>query len=70
MATSANAMVGPAPRSADRPSSVKITAIHDEHRELFDTPRIHRHLQAEGVLVGRKRVEYLMCEAGIRELQG
>lgn len=58
----------PPRRSADRALSVKIRAVHDEHRQVYGSPRIHRHLRSEGILVGRKRVERLMREAGIRVL--
>jgi hypothetical protein len=58
----------PPRRSADRALSVKIKAVHDEHRQVYGSPRIHRQLRSEGVLVSRKRVERLMREAGIRVL--
>lgn len=57
---------GDSPRhSSDRALSVKIKAIHDQHRQVYGSPRIHQQLRAEGVRVGRKRVERLMREAGI-----
>jgi transposase InsO family protein len=58
----------PPRRSADRALSVKIKAVHDEDRQVYGSPRIHRQLRSEGVLVRRKRVERLMREAGIRVL--
>ena len=58
----------PPRRAADRALSVQIRAVHDHHRQVYGSPRIHRQLRAEGILVGRKRVERLMREAGIRVL--
>ena len=58
----------PPRRSADRALSVKIKAVHDQHRQVYGSPRIHRQWRSEGVLVSRKRVERLMGEADIRVL--
>lgn len=58
----------PPRKSSDRALSVKIKAVHDAHRQVYGSPRIHRHLRTEGIRVGRKRVERLMREAGIRVL--
>ena len=58
----------PPRRSSDRALTVLILAVHDQHRRVYGSPRIHRHLQATGTLVGRKRVERLMREAGLRVL--
>ena len=55
----------PPRRSSDRALSVKIKAIHEQHRQVYGSPRIHRQLRTEGVRVSRKRVERLMREAGI-----
>ena len=52
--------------SADRALTVKIAAIHHEQRKTYGSPRIHRELRHQGTLVGRKRVERLMRQAGIR----
>ena len=44
----------------------RIRAIHKDHRGVYGSPRIHADLRlADGVRVGRKRVERLMREAGI-----
>jgi putative transposase len=58
----------PPRRAADRALSVQIRTVHDQHRQVYGSPRVHRQLRAEGILVGRKRVERLMREAGIRVL--
>jgi putative transposase len=56
-----------APRkSADRALTVKIRAVHEEHRQVYGSPRVHRQLRQEGTRVSRKRVERLMHQAGIR----
>jgi putative transposase len=48
----------------------KIRAIHETHRGVYGSPRIHADLRlAHGVRVGRKRVERLMREARISGLQ-
>jgi putative transposase len=48
----------------------KIRAIHEAHRGVYGSPRIHADLRlAHGVRVGRKRVERLMRAAGISGLQ-
>jgi putative transposase len=48
----------------------RIREIHKENREVYGSPRIHAELRlADGVLVGRKRVERLMRAAGISGLQ-
>jgi putative transposase len=47
----------------------RIGAIHRENRGVYGSPRIHAELRlADGVRVGRKRVERLMREAGISGL--
>jgi putative transposase len=44
----------------------RIGAIHRTHRRVYGSPRIHAELRmANGVRVGRKRVERLMRQAGI-----
>jgi transposase InsO family protein len=58
----------PPRKSSDRALAVTIKAVHDAHRQVYGSPRIHRHLRTEGIRVGRKRVERLMREAGIRVL--
>ena len=47
----------------------RIGAIHRENRGVYGSPRIHAELRlADGVRVGRKRVERLMRQAGISGL--
>jgi putative transposase len=44
----------------------RIVEIHGAHRKVYGSPRIHAELRlADGIRVGRKRVERLMREAGI-----
>jgi putative transposase len=47
----------------------RIRAIHAENRSVYGSPRIHAELAlADGVRVGRKRVERLMRQAGLSGL--
>ena len=47
----------------------KIKQIHEDHRRVYGSPRIHADLRlAHGIRVSRKRVERLMREAGISGL--
>jgi integrase-like protein/helix-turn-helix protein len=47
----------------------RIAEIHRENRKVYGSPRIHAELRmADGVRVGRKRVERLMRQAGISGL--
>lgn len=60
----------------DRPSSVRnradaalterIREIHERSRHTYGSPRVHAELRALGTRCGRKRVERLMREAGLR----
>jgi putative transposase len=44
----------------------RIVAIHKAHRKVYGSPRIHAELRlADGIHVGRKRVERLMRQAKI-----
>jgi putative transposase len=44
----------------------RIREVHRENRKVYGSPRIHAELRmADGVRVGRKRVERLMRQAGI-----
>ena len=58
----------PPRKSSGRALSAKIKAVHDAHRQVYGSSMMHRHLRTEGIRVGRKRVERLMSEAGIRVL--
>src|SRR5215207_10870883 len=47
----------------------RIREIHAENRGVYGSPRVHAELAlADGVRVGRKRVERLMRQAGISGL--
>src|SRR4029450_8005216 len=47
----------------------RIRVIHEENRKVYGSPRVHAELRlADGVRVGRKRVERLMRQAGLSGL--
>jgi transposase InsO family protein len=50
----------------DRRLTVKIRAVHRKSRRSYGSPRVHEELRDEGVACGRKRVERLMREDGLR----
>jgi transposase InsO family protein len=50
----------------DRRLTRGIETIFGQHRTRYGSPRIHRGLRREGIHVGRKRVERLMRDAGLR----
>ena len=43
----------------------RIRQIHERSRLTYGSPRIHAELRYDGLQIGRKRVERLMCDAGI-----
>ena len=47
----------------------RIEAVHDRSRKTYGSPRIHRHLIAEGELCSRGRIERLMKVNGVRAKQ-
>jgi len=47
----------------------KILEIYHEGRGYYGSPRIHRQLVKKGFRCGKKRVEQLMRELGIRARQ-
>ena len=51
---------------ADLRLMVRIRAVHRKSRRSYGSPRVHAELRAEGVHCGRKRVERLMREDGLR----
>ena len=50
----------------DAALTAEIREIHRRSRETYDSPRLHAELRALGTRCGRKRVERLMCQAGLR----
>jgi putative transposase len=50
----------------DRALAARIQVIHGASRRTYGSPRVHRELRSQGTGIGRKRVERLMREAGIR----
>lgn len=58
---------GPSAREAeDAQLSERIHAIHTASRRTYGSPRVHRGLRRDGILVGRKRVERIMQRDGLR----
>jgi putative transposase len=53
-------------RLDDEQLVLKIESIHRASRETYGSPRIHGKLKDAGVMVGRKRVERLMREIGLK----
>ena len=56
----------PSPRElADQALLERIRQLHVASRRTYGSPRIYRDLRADGVAVGRKRVERLMRQDGL-----
>jgi putative transposase len=53
-------------REGDRALLQRITAIWIDSRATYGSPRVHAQLARDGIRVGRKRVERLMREAGLK----
>lgn len=45
---------------------LQVKAAHQASRGAYGSPRLHRALVAQGIVVGRRRVERLMREAGLQ----
>ena len=56
----------PARAKSDAQLSVKVAAAHQRSRKTYGSPRVHRELKAQGVRVGKKRIERLMRENGLQ----
>ncbi len=50
----------------DAALSEKISEIHERSRKTYGSPRVHAELRALGTRCGRKRVERLMRQLGLR----
>jgi transposase InsO family protein len=51
---------------ADQRLLVEIRSIHRRSKRRYGSPRVHAELKANGVHCGRKRIERLMREDGLR----
>lgn len=60
--------VRPAPKRAseDARLAADVAAAHKGSRGIYGSPRVHRELRAKGMHIGKKRVERLMRETGLR----
>jgi putative transposase len=56
----------PARAKSDAQLAVKVAAAHQRSRRTYGSPRVHRELRAQGERVGKKRIERIMRENGIR----
>ena len=56
----------PASRSSQEDARLldQISTVHQEGRETYDSPKIHRILRQRGVRCGHKRIVRLMRSAG------
>ncbi|MEW1873577.1 IS3 family transposase [Streptomyces caelestis] len=52
-------------RRRDTELAGRIQQIHTASGGIYGSPRVHAVLKREGVHVGRKRVERLMCQAAL-----
>jgi putative transposase len=49
----------------DKRLLLEVRVAHEESRETYGAPRVHRELRAQGTRVGKKRVARLMQEDGL-----
>ena len=54
----------------DETLSAKIRVIYAESKERYGSPRVHDELRDQGILCGRKRVERIMRQEGIKAKAG
>jgi putative transposase len=59
----------PARAQSDAQLKAQIAAVHEKSRSTYGSPRVHAALRGKGVRVGKKRVERLMREDGIKARQ-
>jgi putative transposase len=59
----------PARAKSDAQLKAQIAAVHEKSRSTYGSPRVHAALRGKGVRVGKKRVERLMREDGIKARQ-
>jgi putative transposase len=56
----------PIKKTQDAQLAVEIAGTHKRSRGIYGSPRVHRDLKARGIRVGKKRIERLMRESGLR----
>lgn len=56
----------PSRNTQDAQLAVEIAGAHKRSRGIYGSPRVHRDLKARGIHVGKKRIERLMRESGLR----
>ena len=56
----------PTKKVKDAQLAATIAAAHKRSRGIYGSPRVHRDLKARGLRIGRKRVERLMRENGLK----
>jgi putative transposase len=56
----------PSRSTQDAQLAAEIAGAHKRSRGIYGSPRVHRDLKARGIHVGKKRIERLMRESGLR----
>jgi putative transposase len=59
----------PARATSDAQLKAQIAVVHEKSRSTYGSPRVHAELRGKGVRVGKKRIERLMREDGIKARQ-